>query len=141
MNNLKLNSESCSDYQASLVLKTHGVNLTKKLFQGLISSSLLSSIILTGLALSDARLISTPLEDKPAVAGWSDLLSFIPSGIYFELNGKKFYFGEYSDRGDDAIVYKGSVWEVKANNRVIMHGYGGTPSWLIDMARRFFGFH
>ena len=132
-------SECCSESQASLVQKTGGINSSMKCFQSLIASGLLSSMVFTGLALSDARLVSTPLEGKPAVAGWSDLLP-IPSGMYFELNGKKFYFGEYSDRGDDAIVYKGSKWEVKTGGRVSAHGYGQTPSWLVDLAKRVFRF-
>ena len=132
-------SEYCPERQASQVQKTDGINLSMKRFQGLIASVLFSSVVFTGLALSDARLVSTPLEGKPAVAGWSDFLP-MPSGMYFELNGKKFYFGEYSDRGDDAIVYKGSKWEVKTSGRVSAHGYGQTPSWLVDLAKRVFRF-
>jgi hypothetical protein len=51
-----------------------------------------------------------------------------------------FYFGEYSERRDDAIVYEGSKWEIKYDCKVTAHGYGLTPPWMVDMARRFFGF-
>jgi hypothetical protein len=79
---------------------------------------------------------------KPAVAGFFDGLAtqLVPSGMFFEIEGKRFYFGEYSERGDDAIVYEGSKWEIKYDGKVTAHGYGLTPPWIVDTARRFFGF-
>jgi hypothetical protein len=43
------------------------------------------------------------LSSKPALAGGiSDWLP-VPTGIYFEINGKKFYFGDYS--ADPTLAY------------------------------------
>ena len=72
-----------------------------------------------------------------ALAGWQDFIQ-LPSGIYFEINGKKFYFGDYS--ADPTLAFPGSKWEVKVNHRVVVHGYGETPGWVVDSAKKLFGF-
>ena len=74
--------------------------------------------------------------------GFLDIITerFLPSGIYFQLDGKDFFFGEYSDRnGLDHVKYKGSLWEVRINGKVSAHGYGETPGWVVDMAEKHFG--
>jgi hypothetical protein len=77
---------------------------------------------------------------QPAQAFIGDWLKQItPTGLYFQVEGKSFYFGEYSERGDDAIIFKGSKWEVKVNGKVAAHGYGNTPGWVRDLARKYFG--
>lgn len=105
----------------------------------LTSIALTAGLIFCGIATAEGRLIATPLKGNPAIAGWSDFLP-VPTGIFFEVNGKKFYFGEYAQTGDTGIVFAGSKWEVKRNGQVIAHGYGQTPGWVVDSARRLFGF-
>jgi hypothetical protein len=36
------------------------------------------------------------------------------TGIYLNINGQPFYFGEYSQTGDSGIVFPGSTWEIKS---------------------------
>lgn len=109
------------------------------------TSSLFLSIflLLSGSLALGSAIVVAPLGDiKPATAGGiGDFLKDkipLPTGIYFEINGKKFYFGDYS--ADPALAYPGSKWEVKVNGRVFAHGYGETPGWVIDSAKKLFGF-
>jgi hypothetical protein len=84
-------------------------------------------------------MVFTPLANtKPATAQGIGNWLPVPTGIYFEIDGKKFYFGDYSY--DPTLAYPGSKWEVKVNGQVWAHGYGETPGWLIAQARRIFGF-
>jgi len=108
----------------------------------MLTLSTVTTAMLMGIAATQGNFASQVLPGQPAVAGFWDGIGdrIVPSGMFFEVNGRKYYFGEYSDRGDDAIVFKGSKWEIKHQGRVSAHGYGQTPSWVVDTARRFFRF-
>jgi hypothetical protein len=104
------------------------------------TSLLLSSLLLLSGSLTlGSTMVVAPLGNiQPATAGgFGDWLP-VPTGIYFEINGKKFYFGDYS--ADPTLAYPGSKWEVKVNHRVFAHGYGETPGWVIESAKKLFGF-
>ncbi len=105
-----------------------------------ITSLLLSSFLfLSGsLALGTAMVVAPLGNVKPATAGGIGKWLPVPTGIYFEINGKKFYLGDYS--ADPTLAYPGSKWEVKVNGRVFAHGYGETPGWVVDQAKKLFGF-
>jgi hypothetical protein len=75
-------------------------------------------------------------NSQPAQAGWADRIP-VPTGIYFESNGKKFYLGDYS--ADPTLAFPGSKWEVKVNGRIWAHGYGETPGWVVNQAKKIFG--
>ena len=105
------------------------------------TSSLFLSIFLllsSSLVLGSAMVVAPLGNIKPATAGGIADWIPVPSGIYFEVNGKKFYFGDYS--ADPTLTFPGSKWEVKVNGQVKAHGYGETPGWLIDQAKRLFGY-
>lgn len=104
------------------------------------TSLLLSSLLLlsSSLVLGSSMVIAPLGNIQPATAaGLGDWIP-VPSGIYFEINGKKFYLGDYS--ADPTLAYPGSKWEVKINGRVAAHGYGETPGWVIEQAKKIFGF-
>jgi hypothetical protein len=115
------------------------MNITRSKTTSLLLSSLL---LLSGsLALGSAMVVA-PLGNQPATAGgfgdWLKDKIPAPTGIYFEINGKKFYFGDYS--ADPTLAYPGSKWEVKVNHRISAHGYGETPGWVVESAKKLFGF-
>ncbi|PZV07349.1 MAG: hypothetical protein DCF22_22185 [Leptolyngbya sp.] len=97
---------------------------------------MLSSLITFSGFLTLASAIVLVGNSQPAQAGWADRIP-VPTGIYFEINGKKFYLGDYST--DPNLVFPGSKWEVKINGRVVAHGYGETPGWVVDQAKKIFG--
>jgi GTP-dependent phosphoenolpyruvate carboxykinase len=68
-------------------------------------------------------------------------VAFLPvvTGVYLNINGQPFYFGEYAQSGDSGIVYPGSTWEIKSNGQVIAHGYGRVSSRLYQWACQRFG--
>lgn len=105
-----------------------------------ITSLLLSSFLFLfgSLALGTAMVVAPLGNVKPATAGGIGDWIPVPTGIYFEINGKKFYLGDYS--ADPTLAYPGSKWEVKVNGRVFAHGYGQTPGWVIESAKKLFGF-
>ncbi len=96
-------------------------------------------LLLSGSLVLGSAIVIAPLGNvKPATAtGLGDWIP-VPTGIYFEINGKKFYFGDYSQ--DPTLVFPGSKWEIKVNGRVAAHGYGETPGWVIEQAKKFFRF-
>ena len=103
-------------------------------------TALLASFFLLfsgSIALGSAIAIA-PLGIQPAIAGGIGDWLPVPSGIYFEINGKKFYLGDYSE--NETLAYPGSKWEVKVNGRIWAHGYGQTPGWVVDTAKKVFGF-
>ncbi len=95
------------------------------------SSVALSSVV----AISGAITATSLLNMQPAVAGFWDRVP-VPTGMYLEIRGKKFYLGDYS--ANPGLAYPGSKWEIKVNGRIWAHGYGETPGWVIDLAKRFF---
>jgi hypothetical protein len=103
----------------------------------------LAIVGLTALTATIGTVVTLPSHlggATPAQAFIGDWLKQLtPTGLYFEIEGKPFYFGEYADRGNDAIVFKGSKWEVKVNGKVTAHGYGQTPGWVRELARKYFG--
>ena len=104
------------------------------------TSLLLSTFLLlsSSLALGSAMVVYPLGNTQPATArGLGDWLP-IPSGIYFEINGKKFYFGDYS--ADPTLAFSDSKWEVKINGRIAAHGRGQTPGWVVESAKKLFGF-
>lgn len=109
------------------------------------TTSFFISIVLlfsSSLAIGSAMVFAPLGNIQPATAGgigdWLKDKIPVPSGIYFEINGKKFYFGNYS--ADPTLAYPGSKWEVKVNGRVFAHGYGETPGWVVESAKKLFGF-
>lgn len=104
------------------------------------TSLLLSSLLLFSgsLALGSAMVVAPLGNVQPATAGGLGDWLPVPTGIYFEINGKKFYFGDYS--ADPTLAYPGSKWEVKVNHRISAHGYGETPGWVVESAKKLFGF-
>lgn len=105
------------------------------------TTSLLLSIFLlvSGSLVLGSAMVVAPLGNvKPAIAGGLGDWLPVPTGIYFEINGKKFYFGDYS--ADPTLAYPGSKWEVKVNHRISAHGYGETPGWVVESAKKLFGF-
>jgi|GEM_PF-5561093 len=75
---------------------------------------------------------------EPALAGIFDGLKLpTPTGIYLEINGKKFYLGDYSENPN--LEFPGSKWEIKVDHHLWAHGYGQTPGWVLNMAKSFFG--
>jgi hypothetical protein len=93
--------------------------------------------LLLGNAVVDGNFASQVVPGQAVQASWFD--SFLPSGIYANIGGHKYYFGDYSEAGDDAVVFKDGSWEVKVNGRVSAHGYGRTPGWVIKAITTFFG--
>lgn len=96
------------------------------------------SLLLSTTLLLDGKVIATPFSGQPAMAGWLGDFIPVPTGIYFEINGKKFYFGDYS--ADPTLAFPDSKWEVKVNGRIWAHGRGETPGWVVESAKKFFGF-
>ncbi len=109
---------------------------TQTAFQ-LIAIVAVSVLMLGGWMAIDGNFASKVMPGQAAQAGWFD--SFLPSGIYANIGGHKYYFGDYSEAGDDAVVFKDGSWEVKVNGRVAAHGYGRTPGWVIDLIGKVFG--
>jgi hypothetical protein len=85
----------------------------------------------------DGNFVAQIMPGQTAQAGIFD--GFLPSGIYVNIGGHKYYFGDYAEAGDDAVVFKDGSWEVKINGRVSAHGYGRTPGWVIKAITTFFG--
>lgn len=79
----------------------------------------------------------TTIKSTSAAKGFLD--RYTPTGLYFEFEGKKFFFGEYSDHGESLIKYPGSLWEVRIGGNVSAHGYGETPVWVRNLAKKYFG--
>ena len=104
------------------------------------TSLLLSTFLLLSSSLMlGSTMVVAPLGNvKPATAGGIGDWIPVPTGIYFEINGKKFYFGDYS--ADATLADPNSKWEVKVNHRLAAHGYGQTPGWVIESAKKLFGF-
>ncbi len=103
-------------------------------------TALLASFFLifpVSIALGSAIAIA-PLGIQPAIAGGIGDWIPVPTGIYFEINGKQFYLGDYS--ADPTLSFPGSKWEVKVNGRIWAHGYGETPGWVVETAKKVFGF-
>ena len=105
------------------------------------TTSLFISIVLlfsSSLTLGSAMVVAPLGNIQPATAGGIGDWIPVPSGIYFELNGKKFYFGSYS--ADPTLVFSDSKWEVKFNGRIAANGRGETPGWVVESAKKLFGF-
>lgn len=105
------------------------------------TSSLFLSIFLLlsgSLALGSAMVVAPLGNTQPATAGGIGDWLPVPTGIYFEINGKKFYFGDYS--ANPTLAFSDSKWEVKVNGRIAAHGRGETPGWVVDSAKKLFGF-
>jgi hypothetical protein len=85
---------------------------------------------------TQAAIFQHPSSTTPSAnqIAWWDI-----TGIYLNVNGQPFYFGEYSQRGDAGIVYSGSTWELKSNGQVIGHGYGGVSGRFYNWACQKFG--
>jgi hypothetical protein len=98
---------------------------------------MLSSLIALSGVMALASAIGLVGNPQPAQAGWLGDFIPVPTGIYFEVNGKKFYLGDYS--ADPTLAFPGSRWEVKVNGRIWAHGYGETPGWVVDQAKKIFG--
>jgi hypothetical protein len=135
------------DFRIHLSIPHHSLlKTTEKTMQMKLNHTLMftaaTAVSLFAITAVESNFVSYLVPGQPAVAGFFDGLAqeILPSGLYFEIEGKKFYFGEYSQYGDEAIVYEGSKWEIKYKGQVTAHGYGQTPQWIIDIARRSFGF-
>jgi hypothetical protein len=98
--------------------------------------------LVVGLCLIDGNFTSAIIHGQPAQAGWvGDLLNRlpIPSGIYANINGHQYFLGDYAESGFDSVVFKDGSWEIKVNGRVVAHGYGRTPDWVIKAIIKFWG--
>jgi hypothetical protein len=98
--------------------------------------------LLLGNAAIDGNFVSQILPGQAANAGWiGDIIDRLPtpSGIYLNLNGQKYYFGDYAPGGDSAVLFKDGTWEVKVNGTVVAHGYGRHPAWVVKAVTTFFG--
>jgi hypothetical protein len=73
---------------------------------------------ITPIAQATQVITSNPIVKDQRIAAWEI------TGIYLNINGQSFYFGEYSQTGNSGIVFPGSTWEIKSNGQVIGHGYG-----------------
>ena len=81
-----------------------------------------------------AIVVTNPLTNTSAqAAGLADWLP-VPSGLYLKIDGREFFYGDYVETG--VPVFAGSVWEYKSGGRVILHGYGNTPGWLVNLFAR-----
>jgi hypothetical protein len=110
-------------------------------FKALTVAAVSASLVLANVAI-DSNFATQVLAGQSAQAGiLEDIFNRIPtpSGIYANINGHKYYFGDYSSEGDAAVVFKDGTWEVKANGRVIAHGYGRTPDWVLRAITTIFG--
>jgi hypothetical protein len=94
--------------------------------------------MLAGATAIDSNFAPQLLSGQSAQADITDRIP-IPSGIYVNIYGHKYYFGEYAYQGDPGVVFKGGTWEIKVNGRVFAHGYGQTPNWVLKAITQFFG--
>jgi hypothetical protein len=88
-------------------------------------------------ALGSAIAITTVAA--PAQANWfTDMFSFMPSGIYIKVdNDHRYYYGDYVRTGQPQFG-EGSTWEITYNGQVYAHGYGRTPQWVWSLVNKWF---
>jgi hypothetical protein len=111
-------------------------------FVQLMALAAATTAIVTTTGAIDGNFASQILPGQAAKADWlGNLINRLPtpSGIYVNLNGHKYYFGDYSPEGEGAVVFKDGTWEVKVNGRVAAHGYGRTPDWVLKAIGKVFG--
>jgi hypothetical protein len=86
-----------------------------------------------------ATAIVSPISTPAAQANWfTDMFSFMPSGIYIKIdNDHRYYYGDYIRTGQPQFG-EDSTWEITYNGQVAAHGYGRTPSWVWSLVNKWF---
>ena len=62
---------------------------------------------------------------QPAAAAWWDGVT----GVYINMFGKKYYFGDYVHRPEP--IFWGGTWEIRSGNRIVAHGYNKTINPIV----------
>ena len=101
------------------------------------SASVLFAIVF-GLGIATTAIV-TPIATPPAQASWfSELFSFMPSGIFIKIDDEhKYFYGDYVRTGQ-AQFGDQSTWEITYGGQVYAHGYGRTPSWVWSLVNKWF---
>jgi hypothetical protein len=83
--------------------------------------------------------IVSPIATPVAQANWfTDMFSFMPSGIYIKVdNDHRYYYGDYIRTGQPQFG-EGSTWEITYGGQVYAHGYGRTPQWVWSLVNKWF---
>jgi hypothetical protein len=83
--------------------------------------------------------IVSPIATPAAHANWfTDVFSFMPSGVYIKIdNDHRYYYGDYVRTGQPQFG-EDSTWEVTYNGQVYAHGYGRTPQWVWSLVNKWF---
>jgi hypothetical protein len=110
-------------------------SLSKKFVAKLTALAVLTSGT-AGLAVAS---IVSPIATPVAQANWfTDMFSFMPSGIYIKIdNDHRYYYGDYIRTGQPQFG-ESSTWEITYNGQVAAHGYGRTPQWVWSLVNKWF---